>query len=120
LIPVTVSGAGFDEDKVRVAAVSSEGHLLVFKASELPKMARGKGVKILGIPSKNYSAGKERMVSVALLQPAQALVIHCGSRKMTLKPGDIGSDYIGERGRRGKLLPRNYRNVDRIEPEATG
>ena len=57
------------------------------------------------------------MVSVALLQPDQSLIIHCGERKMTLKPKDIEARYLGERGRRGSLLPRNYRKVDRIEPE---
>ncbi len=57
------------------------------------------------------------MVSVCLLSPEQSLIIHCGSRKMTLKPKDIEERYLGERGRRGSLLPRNYRKVDRLEPE---
>ena len=61
--------------------------------------------------------GEERMVSVALIQSDQNLIVHCGSRKMTLKPGDIRERYLGERGRRGSLLPRNYRKVDYLQPE---
>ena len=100
-----------------MAAVGSEGHLLVFPSEEVPEMARGKGIKILGVPTKKYKAGEEHMVAVALLQPGQNLIVHCGARKMTLKSGEIADRYLGERGRRGAKLPRNYRKVDSLEPE---
>jgi topoisomerase-4 subunit A len=116
LTPVTVPGEEFPEDTL-VAAVGSEGHLLVFPSAELPEMARGKGIKILGVPTKKYKDGEERMVAVALLQPGQNLIVHCGARKMTVKSGEIEERYLGERGRRGAKLPRNYRKVDRLEPE---
>jgi topoisomerase IV subunit A len=80
-------------------------------------MARGKGIKILGVPSKKYNAGQERMVAVALLQPKQGLVVQCGGRKMTIKAPEIKERYFAERGRRGSLLPKNYRKVDFIEPD---
>jgi topoisomerase-4 subunit A len=116
LVPATVDDEEFPEDTL-VAAVGSAGHLLVFPSAELPEMARGKGNKILGIPGKKYKEGEERMVAVALLQPDENLIVHCGSRKMTVKASEIQERYLGERGRRGSLLPRNYRKVDRIEPE---
>jgi topoisomerase-4 subunit A len=117
LIPACLDEEEFPDDTL-VAAVGSAGHLLVFPAGELPEMARGKGIKVLGVPTKKFKAGEERMVSVCLLSPQQSLIIHCGSRKMTLKPKDIEERYLGERGRRGSLLPRNYRKVDRLEPES--
>jgi len=40
--------------------------------------------------------------------------IHAGKQSVRFTPGNI-SDFIGERGRRGKKLPRGYRNADRIE-----
>ena len=116
LAPVTVPGDEFPEDTL-VAAVGSEGHLLVFPSAELPEMARGKGIKILGVPTKRYKEGEEHMVAVALLQPGQNLILHCGARKMTIKSGEIEERYLAERGRRGAKLPRNYRKVDRLEPE---
>ena len=116
LAPVTVAGDEFPEDTLVVAA-GSGGHLLVFPSAELPEMARGKGVKLLGIPTKKFKNGDEEMVAMALLQPEQNLIVHCGSRHMTLKAADIAERYLGERGRRGTLLPRNYRSVDWLEPE---
>ncbi len=72
LVPVTVPGDEFPEDTL-VAAVDSVGHLLVFPSAELPELARGKGNKILGVPTRKYKAGEERMVAMALLQPDQGL-----------------------------------------------
>jgi topoisomerase-4 subunit A len=116
LIPVSVPGDEFPEDTLVVAA-GSAGHLLVFPSSELPEMARGKGIKIMGVPTKKFKAGEERMVAVALLQPEQNLIVHCDSRKMTVKARELTERYAGERGRRGSLLPRNYRKVTSLEPE---
>ncbi len=114
LIPTCLDADEFGDDTL-VAAVGSAGHLLIFSAEELPEMARGKGIKVLGVPTKKFKAGEERMVATCLLEPEQSLVIHCGSRKMTLKPGDLEDRYLSERGKRGSLLPRNYRKVDRLE-----
>ncbi len=118
LIPVTVAGDEFAEDTL-VAVVGSAGHLLVFPSGEVPEMARGKGIKLLGVPGAKYKAGDEKMVSAALLEPGENLEVYCeGGRKMLLKWKEIEARYTGERGRRGTLLPKNYRRVERIEPEA--
>jgi topoisomerase-4 subunit A len=96
-----------------VAAVSSAGRLLVFPADELPELARGKGNKILGIPAAKYKTGEERMVATQILGSDEGLQIFSGQRTMTLKWEDLGH-YDGNRGRRGNLLPRGWRKVDRV------
>jgi len=96
-----------------VAAVSSGGRLLVFPADELPQLSRGKGNKILGIPSARYKAGEERMIAMQVLGADEGLQIVCGERTMTLKWEDLGY-YDGNRGRRGNMLPRGWRKVDRV------
>jgi topoisomerase-4 subunit A len=96
-----------------VAAVSSAGRLLVFPADELPELARGKGNKILGIPSAKYKTGEEHMVATQVLGPDDGLQVFSGQRTMTLKWEDLGH-YDGNRGRRGNLLPRGWRKVDRL------
>jgi topoisomerase-4 subunit A len=117
LVPVTVAGEEFVEDTL-VAVVGSAGHLLVFPSGEVPEMARGKGIKLLGVPGPKYKAGDERMVGAALLEPGENLVVHCdGGRKMTLKWKELNERYLSERGRRGSLLAKNYRRVERIEAE---
>ena len=74
---------------------------------------------VLSLATGLSSALVGMMVAVALLQPEQNLIIHCGSRRMTLKAAEIQERYLGERGRRGALLPRNYRKVDALEPEVS-
>jgi topoisomerase IV subunit A len=94
-----------------VAAVSNTGRLLCFPVSELPELARGRGNKMLGIDAKKFKAGEEAMVAAVVLPPGAALRVLCGQRTMTLKSRDL-EDYLGERARRGALLPRGWRKVD--------
>ena len=98
----------------RVAAVTSTGHLLVFPISDLPEMARGKGNKLIGIPAAKLKAREETMIDVTAVGEGANLVIYSGKRTLTLKPADLDI-YSGERGRRGKLLPRGFQHVERIE-----
>ncbi|MFQ5982608.1 MAG: DNA gyrase C-terminal beta-propeller domain-containing protein, partial [Woeseiaceae bacterium] len=99
-----------------IAAVSSIGKLLVFEAEELPELAKGKGNKIIGIPAKKYKEGEERLTAVAVIPEDGNLQVICGTRRMTIKWDDL-DDYYYERGRRGNLLPRGWRKVDRLAGE---
>jgi topoisomerase-4 subunit A len=109
LCPVPLAGA----DAV-IAAVSSEGRLLVFPAAELPEMARGKGNKIFGIPTKKAVAREELLVALATLTEGQKLVVRCGERTMTLSWKEL-DPHRGARAQRGAVLSRNYRKVDGLE-----
>lgn len=115
LVPTRHYGEEFPGNAL-VAAVSSVGRLLLFPANELPEMSRGKGIKILGIPSKKFSAGEERMVAVTLVTSDQTLLVFSGQRRMSLKGGDL-EHYLGNRGRRGSMLPRGWRKVERLDVE---
>jgi len=95
-----------------LAAVSSDGRLLLFDVAELPELARGKGNKILALPSK----AAIEMVAICALAADQSLQIVSGKRQMTLKPKDL-EPYVAARGRRGTALPRGWRKVDRMQPE---
>src|SRR5690606_3064108 len=80
-----------------VAAVSSEGRLLIFPLRDLPQMARGKGNKIIGIPSARVQAREEFVVSVQVITPQDTLVIYSGKRHQSFKLKDL-EHYQGERG----------------------
>ncbi|MBU2097637.1 MAG: DNA topoisomerase IV subunit A, partial [Gammaproteobacteria bacterium] len=97
-----------------LVAVSNEGRMLCFPVSELPTLARGKGNKIIGIPSGRVSDRLEFVVSMAVIPQDGALTVYSGKRHVTLKASDL-AHYAGERGRRGNKLPRGFQNVDRIE-----
>jgi len=100
-----------------IAAVSNEGHLLVFPAKDLPELARGKGNKVLGISSKKHATREQFMAAVTSVPAEEGLVIVCGQRHMSLGPKEL-KEFLGERGRRGLKLPRNYRTVDALYPES--
>jgi topoisomerase-4 subunit A len=106
-----VPAARVEADAKWLAAASSDGRLLVFSLEELPQLPRGKGNKILGMPSK----GEERLAGIAVLNAAQGLKIQSGERVMTLSASDL-DHYRANRGRRGMALPRGWRKVDRLTP----
>ncbi|MET0051086.1 MAG: DNA topoisomerase IV subunit A [Candidatus Thiodiazotropha sp.] len=110
LPPVPVQDSASD----RVVAITNEGRMLVFPLSELPQLARGKGNKIIGIPSKRVADREEYLVVLAVVPQGASLTAHAGKRYIVLKPSDLDS-YQGERGRRGAKLPRGFQRVDRVE-----
>lgn len=103
-----------DLENALVVAVSSEGRMLAFPAVDLPELARGKGNKIINIPSSRLQAREEWMAAVVVVGEDQTLTIHSGKRHHVLKRPDL-EHYRGERGRRGNKLPRGFQKVDRIE-----
>jgi topoisomerase-4 subunit A len=98
------------EEGESVAAVSSDGRLLVFDLEELPQMAKGKGNKIIALPS----GGKAFLAGVCVVEPGQGVRIRSANRHMTIKPADL-EYYWGARGRRGTALPRGWRSIVSIE-----
>ncbi len=97
-----------------IAAVSNEGRMIVFLASDLPELAKGKGNKMISIPSARVASGDEWMAAVAVFTEQDYLIIHSGKRHLKLRFADL-EHYVGERGRRGHKLPRGLQKVDRME-----
>ncbi|MDM8560128.1 DNA topoisomerase IV subunit A [Candidatus Parabeggiatoa sp. HSG14] len=93
------------------AVVTNAGYLSIVRVSELPYLPKGKGVKLLNIPTKI----KETVVCLTLLNPmTDILTLYVGKRHLTLKERDIEA-YTLERNRRGQKLPRGFQKVDRVE-----
>ena len=115
-LPPGELGAG---DGQRVAAVTSQGRLLVFPLGSLPQLARGKGVKLINIPTAAFKAGEEHLVGAAVLGRRDALMVYAGQRYLRLKPKDL-EHYTGERARRGLKLPRGFQRVDAVAAERRG
>lgn len=103
-------------EEAQVAAVTSEGRLLVFPLADLPQMARGKGNKIIGIPSARVQTREEYVVAVQVFTARDTIVIYSGKRHQNFKMKDL-EHYLGERGRRGNKLPRGFQKVDSMSVE---
>ncbi len=105
-----------DKTTQLIASVTNEGRLLLFPVAELPELSRGKGNKIINIPSARAASGDEIVVAQAILGPDDALLVYSGKQFLRLKGADL-EHYKGERGRRGNRLPRGYQRVDKLDIE---
>ena len=109
LTPLAIKSPETDQ----VVAISNEGRMLVFPIAELPKLSKGKGNKIISIPSAR-AASREEFVKILAVVPADSgITLVAGKRKMTIKASDL-THYVGERGRRGNKLPRGLQRIDEL------
>ena len=97
-----------------LAAVTNEGRMLIFPLNKLPVIAKGKGNKIIQISPKRAKRREELLIHLTLVPAEGSLTIHAGKRFFKLTAGNL-TQYLGERGRRGRKLPRGFQNVDRLE-----
>lgn len=99
-----------------VAVVSNIGNLLIFPLKDLPQLTKGKGNKMLSIPSAKVASREEFLLDMALLNENQNLLIVGDGKPFTLKPADW-KNFVGERARRGNKLPRGCRSVKQLKVE---
>lgn len=94
-----------------IVAVTNEGRMLSFPIKDLPMLAKGKGNKIIGIPSARVMTREEYVISITVVPVDGKVKVHSGKRHLLLKGADL-AHYLGERGRRGSKLPRGFQRVD--------
>jgi topoisomerase-4 subunit A len=112
LLPVPVRSLEDDW----IVAVSTEGYMLVIPLAELPQMSRGKGNKIITIPSARLKTREEYVAAIRCIQDGEKLTVFAGKKHKTMKAAEV-DEFEGERGRRGRKLPRGYQKVDSIRVE---
>jgi len=99
-----------DKTTALVACATNAGRLLLFPIADLPTLARGKGNKMISIPTSKVASREEYVVALQVLAPNDILTVEAGRRHFTLAKTDLAA-YQGERGRRGNRLPRGLQNV---------
>jgi topoisomerase-4 subunit A len=100
-----------------IVCATSAGHMLAFPVRELPQLAKGKGNKMINIPPKLLKAGDEIMVDMIVVSENQSFLVWAGARYIRIKWKDL-QNFLGYRAKRGNLLPKGFRNVDRLEKES--
>ena len=68
--------------------------------SDLPELSRGKGNKIINIPSSRLQSREEFVVDFAVIPEGGSLVVHSGKRYLVI------SQKTFYRGERGRFAPR--------------
>ena len=114
LLPAKVN----DIENDWIVAVTSIGRMLMFPITELTLLPKGKGLKIIQIPPAKLKTREEYVVAVTVIAEMDNLAIYTDKRHMIMKEKEQ-EYYIGERGRRGNMLKRGFRNIVRISSETT-
>ncbi|WP_300004827.1 DNA topoisomerase IV subunit A [uncultured Cedecea sp.] len=94
-------------------AITAAGRMLMFPVSDLPELSKGKGNKIISIPSAEAAKGVDKLAHLYILPGQSTLTLHVGKRKIKLRPEEL-QKVQGERGRRGTLM-RGLQRIDRVE-----
>jgi len=96
-----------------IAVATLQGRLLIFPVAALPALSKGKGNKLIQIPSADLVDNSDKIVSVAVIAERKSLQVIAGKRCLTMKPKDM-ENYIGVRAKRGQLLPRGFQRVEQL------
>jgi len=97
-----------------LALITNIGNLLVVRTTELPRMPRGKGIKLITLAEgKTDNSPPERVTNWILLNSDDNLELNCGARTLALTVKDW-SNYLGVRARRGLPLPRSCTRVESL------
>ncbi len=99
-----------------LVVVTLQGRLLVFPVADLPALARGKGNKLIQIPTVDLAAGTDFVVAVLAIPENSPLKVVSGKRFLTLKAADI-QHYTSSRAKRGLHLPRGFQRAEGLECE---
>ena len=109
LSPAAVTG----DAEPFVVVATNEGRMLVFPLAELPEMSRGKGNKLIGIPSARSASREEFVAGLCVLAEGDMLQVTSGGHYRNFKWSEL-EHFRGERGRRGSKLPKGYQRVTRL------
>ncbi len=109
LSPAAISGAS----ECWVVVATNEGRMLVFPLNDVPELARGKGNKLIGIPSARAAAREEFVVGLCVVSEGDTLQVTSGGHYRNFKWSEL-EHFKGERGRRGSKLPKGYQRVSHV------
>ena len=111
LSPAAIAAGGQDP---LVVVATNEGRMLVFPLADLPELARGKGNKLIGIPSARAAAREEFVAGLCVVAEGDTLQVTSGGHYRNFKWSEL-EHFRGERGRRGSKLPKGYQRVTRLQ-----
>lgn len=100
-----------NEQDDMLLAITSTGRMLMFPVADLPQLSKGKGNKIISVQG---ASGDDLLSWLFILPPQSSITLHCGKRKLTLRPEDL-QKFRAERGRKGTSLPRGLQRIERVQ-----
>lgn len=114
VMPAIIKQDGKPLGSQTIICVTSDGYLLAFPLQQVPELAKGKGNKLINIPTKRLKAGEEFMVGLTVMAEKEEILVWAGQRYLRMGAKDI-EHFKGERAHRGRKLPRGFQRVTKIE-----
>jgi len=114
VMPAIIKQDGKPLGSQTIICVTSDGYLLAFPLQQVPELAKGKGNKLINIPTKRLKAGEEFMVGLTVMAEKEEILVWAGQRYLRMGMKDI-EHFKGERAHRGRKLPRGFQRVTKIE-----
>ena len=114
LVPADTRNTNYPKNTLIAAAISL-GKLVIFPSEQIVEMNKGKGLKIIGIPPKKFKAGKERMVSLVILNSKDSLRVYSGKKPKIIRPDEFHK-FLSDRGKRGRSVPP-FKKIDSLAIE---
>lgn len=95
------------ENHTHLAILSSAGRLLLIELSDLPRLNKGKGNKLIQLETN------ESVQFMLTLNLDEVIQVLAGQQQLKLKGEDL-QKYIGKRASKGQLLPRGYQKANKL------
>ena len=70
----------------------------------------------MNIPTASLKAREEYVIGLTTFGQSDRLILRAGQRHLGMRVQDM-QNYMGERARRGRKLPRGFQKIDRMEVE---
>lgn len=96
------------KEKTKLVAASNKGYAISFDIEAMPVLPKGKGVKIIGIPTAKTD--EEFMIGILLVNEDQTIEIISGGKKKNVTAKEIEAI----RGRRGSKMPKGHQNITNL------
>ncbi|VAW82229.1 Topoisomerase IV subunit A [hydrothermal vent metagenome] len=103
-----------DHDNEWIMAATTVGNVVVVPLNEIPVMPKGKGIKIMSIPSKKLLAREEYLAAITCVMDGETVTVYTNDTSKELSADKVDS-FVTERGLRGLKLPKSIRQVQRLE-----
>ncbi|WP_028535031.1 DNA topoisomerase IV subunit A [Paludibacterium yongneupense] len=110
LAPVAIRTAA-ELAALTLVAAADNGRLLAFPAAELREMAKGRGLMLMQLDDG------EALDAIGLVSQDKARLSVQSSRGRASEEKLALAEFLGKRGKRGKLMPRKWRVAVIVDPE---
>ena len=100
-------------EESHVALLSTQGRILILEINNIPRLKKGRGVKLLSLLKEDLINAKDSLCQAIPLNTQQVLYLEKNTQSWTQSPAQWQA-HIAKRGHRGSLVPRCFRSQAKL------